>query len=238
MKCARPSCQRKARPGKNRGLCGQHYESAPFRGYVDSGPARERVRLLRSRGMTLQMLTSYGVSRFGVRCIESHPRIQGLTERKVFAIPVPEAIPSGAPVDATGTRRRVQALVAMGWPQEMIAAELGTTQTGVSALTRRSKVSSQTAIAVRELFERWGMVLGPSEVSRRRARTFGWVTGVAWDDIDDPDEKPNLGELVPVRVADRIAELQDLGVTDVRQIARRLGVEPDSVKRALLRGAA
>lgn len=231
-KCARPSCPNAADPKKNRGYCESHYLSLPVRGYVDSTVARERIELLRSRGVTLRMLAEHGVSRFGVRCIEKKPRIRRLTEQKVLAIPVPAPLVSGAPVDATGTRRRIQALVAMGWPQSVLAKELGTTQTGVSAWVRRDKVTSETAIAVAELFRRWGMTPGPSQLSRDRARANGWVTGAAWDDIDDPDEKPDLGEHVVLKFPDRVRELRELGYGDV-QIAARLGVKVESFERQL-----
>lgn len=229
-------CQQAARPGRNRGLCEQHYRIEPTRGYVDPAEARERIVLLRSRGVTLRMLTEHGVSRVGVRNIETKPRIRKLTAAKVMAIPVPGLIRTGAPVDATGTSRRLRALVAMGWPQTLIGEQLGTTQTGVSAFIQREHVCSETAVAVRELFDRWAMLPGPSDVSRRRARAWGWPVPLAWneEDIDDPAATPHLGGGT-TKAVDRIRDLQGIGVTGVNEIADTLGIQPDSVRRALLR---
>jgi hypothetical protein len=233
--CARVTCPRKGKPGHNRGYCHVHYDALPVKGYVDSLAARERIALLRSRGMTLRMLTEHGVSRFGVRGIELRPRIRALTEAKVMAIPLPSPLPTGAPVDATGTRRRIQGLVAMGWRQAQIAEQIGTTQTGVSALTRQRFVTSETAILVRDLFKRWAMTPGPSQLSRDRARAAGWMVPLAWDDIDDPAETPTVGKHTTTTASERIEELYELGVHDVYQIAERLRIQPGSVERQLIR---
>ncbi len=237
MKCAAsPKCQNAAQPGRNRGFCHKHYELDPQRGYVDPLPARERLSLLRGRGVTLAMLRKHGLSRYGVRNVETAERIRRITEMKVMSVPVPaELVPTCADVDATGTSRRIQALVAMGWPQSLIAAELGTAQTAIAAMAQRDKVTAERAIAVRELFGRWAMTPGPSKLSRTRARAKGWVTILGWDDIDDPTETPNLGADEKVSFPDKYHELRHHVGLENDQIADAMGIELESLERQLYR---
>ncbi|WP_157680191.1 hypothetical protein [Mycobacterium dioxanotrophicus] len=233
--CARPNCPNSAQPGKNRGMCEKHYNLDPERGYVDPGPSRERIELLRSRGVTIAMMNQHGLSKFGVRRVQTAERIRKATEAKVFSIPVPESlVRTRAHVDAIGTTRRIQALVALGWTQGQIAAELGTKQTAVSAIALRGKVTAETAIAVKELFERWSMTLGPSSLTRLRAIAKGWAPPLAWDELDDPGEKPNLGSRRRVPFPERYRELRAMSLSD-EMIARRMGIDPESLERQLMR---
>jgi hypothetical protein len=65
------------------------------------------------------------------------------------------------------------------------------------------------------------------------ARAKGYFPPLCWDDIDDPDEKPQRGKHEPVSATERIEELRELGVTDVNRIAERLRIQPRSVERQL-----
>lgn len=233
MKCARPNCGNRAHAKRNRGFCHKHYETAPLRGYVDSGPTRERIALLRSRGMTLRMLAELGVSRFGVRCIETNPRVRAATEQKVMSIPVPAELPTGAPVDATGTSRRLRALMALGYTTTQIADELGTVQNAVSAMAKRDRVTAGTRAAVAALYERWHMTPGPSEVARQRARRAGYLPPLAFDDIDDPAETPVLEDRY-VPFMERLAELEYLNIRR-SEMPEWLGIQAESFDRQLQR---
>lgn len=230
MKCARPNCPNRARSSRNRGLCHKHYVTAPVRGYVDPTPSRERIKLLRERGMTLSMIAEQGVSKFGVRCIETQPRIRALTEQKVFAIPVPKPLRTRADVDATGTRRRIQALLAIGYTQALIAAELGVSQRSVSAFTHRDFVTAETRAAIAEVYSRWCMTPGPSRLSRDRAKAAGWVPPLAWDDIDDPAEKPQMPKNRLRLFPERLAELEYLNIPRSR-MPEMLGIDRESFER-------
>lgn len=238
MKCRSPKCPNKARPSKNRGLCEKHYNLAPNKGYVSSLPARNRIKTLRFQGMTMHMLKEHGVSAFGVKCINTKPRILKMTEQKVFAIPMPrEALTTCAPVDGVGTSRRLHALMALGYSTAMIGEELGTPQNAVSAMAKREFVTAATRAAVAELFERWCMTPGPSEITRRRARMSGYAPPLAWDDIDDPNAVPDVGEgrkWVPFM--ERYQELRDMNLTR-EVIAEKLGIQVESLERTLRRNA-
>ena len=236
-KCARRTCPGKARPGRNRGLCSAHYDAAPDRGYVDPSAARARLALLRSLGVTIDMLGEYGLSQTGVRRVQTAARIRRLTEAKVFTVPIPPGlVSSSADVDGTGTRRRIQAMAAMGWSTSEIGARIGSPQNGVSAIAKRDRVTAETAAAVREAFAELGMTPGPSEICRARARAKGWVTGAAWDDIDNPDEVPQGVGSSRGSFVDRYQDArQHAGVSDLGKLAELLQMEPKSVKRQVTR---
>lgn len=94
-------------------------------------------------------------------------------------------------VDATGTRRRIHALMALGWPSREIAARCGwTTGEAVLEVSRRNWVQTKTAETIARVYDHLSMTLGPSDATRRRAIAKGWAPPLAWDCIDtDPHPK-------------------------------------------------
>jgi hypothetical protein len=103
--------------------------------------------------------------------------------------------------DATGTVRRLQALVAAGWPVLYIAAELGMFPTAVSHLMRRRFITLRTARRVAAVYDQLWSVdpathgATPKGILRARnlASAMGWAPAAAWDDdtIDDPAAHPD-----------------------------------------------
>ena len=154
-------------------------------------------------------------------------------------------------VDATGTRRRIQALAANGWPLTWLSARLGLSSDVMGARLGRTYVTPETAEQVRRLYDDLWDVAPPASTrdekgATSRARTFarrhGWVPPLAWDDdagphgIDNPHATPVLGSeprtMGPrpsVRVED-VEWLASCGAT-ADGIAHQLGV-----KRATLLG--
>lgn len=97
-----------------------------------------------------------------------------------------------APIDATGTRRRLQALAFMGWSSSAVAAELGTRDTHVRKLWRvRTTIEKGTALRVADMYARvWDQLPpgGRKKYTANMARREGWVGPMHWDDIDtDPE---------------------------------------------------
>jgi hypothetical protein len=100
-----------------------------------------------------------------------------------------------------GARRRIAALLAIGWRHEDIThamhasdASLGTT----SALALHQKgnwIARSTHDAVCAAFERLSATPGPSGKTRRLAAKYGYAPPLAWDDgaLDNPDARPELG---------------------------------------------
>lgn len=120
-------------------------------------------------------------------------------------------------VDGTGTRRRIQALMALGWSGPRIDEHLGKRRTyTVRILLDDGPVLLKTAEMVARTYDALSMTLPPSETRQERqvatrtrnyAKARGWVPPLAWNNIDDPTENPNVGRddrAVDPVVVDRI----------------------------------
>lgn len=107
---------------------------------------------------------------------------------------------------ALGTHRRIQALVRVGWTLPQVGAAMG----GVSGEAVRQVLISQqvqrdTAARARDAFALLAMKLPPERNrverlnaarSRNRGLRNGWPPPLAWDDIDNPLEAPDMGASV------------------------------------------
>ena len=96
-------------------------------------------------------------------------------------------------VDATGTRRRLRALSAIGWSLAALAAEMEyANPRSMQFMLHRDKVNRETAAKIAALFDRLSMTPGPSKSARDRALSKGWAPPLAWDEgtIDDPNAVP------------------------------------------------
>lgn len=135
-------------------------------------------------------------------------------------------------VDATGALRRLQALIAMGHPPIPLAAHLAMTVEELWELlgSKGARVRLDIREAAEELFDSlWDLrIEGPlGDQMRQLARERRWVGPLAWDDIDDPNEKPNLRGLVPVGSAnDDPAEV----ISAIDSIALERAIRGEHVK--------
>jgi len=158
--------------------------------------------------------------------------------------------------DATGTRRRLQALVAIGWPTAALAGRLGIPSTEVSRLCHHAhRVYPHTIQRVGQLYTQLSMNPGPSRRARRRAEVAGWAPPLAWDDntIDDPAATPaahgaerttprphDIDEAAVLRACDgnpprRLTAAER--VQAVRRLAAAGHVDADIARRLRLGGA-
>ena len=98
-------------------------------------------------------------------------------------------------VDATGTHRRLQALVALGYTMEGVDAAVGRARGWASQVLQSRSVFLATADVVAEVYDRWCMTV-PEHPWAGRQRTIahrnGWLPPLAWDDIDDVTEVPTM----------------------------------------------
>jgi transcriptional regulator with XRE-family HTH domain len=196
--------------------------------YVDAAPVRAHVLALGEQGMGLKRVAkAAGVSTgtlsklvFGVyadtgtgggrngageRVRQPSKRVLRTTAEKVLAVEL--ALADGAQVDATGTTRRVRALVALGWSQSKLAEQLGIARSNFHLATgTRPSVLAGTARAVADLYDELSMKIPPAAThrdrisvsrARRYAKARGWLPPLALDDehLDDPTYKP--GSLAP-----------------------------------------
>lgn len=118
-----------------------------------------------------------------------------------------------ANVDATGSQRRLQALVALGFSLNSLAEYAGYGRSYFKAVLAQDRIGIDRARAVTEVYERLWNQKPPTETglqkqivtkAKNMARKNGWVPPMAWDDdkIDDPNHTPPLGCL---RLAEQAA---------------------------------
>jgi len=215
---------------------------------VDAQPLREHVDKLTAAGMSQWDITiaagwkSRNALADAYRRVNVHPA----TLARVLAVTAPPASRRNGYVDATGSRRRLQALAVMGWSTRRIARELGNLdpQTYQYIESGRTKtIRRRTAQAITELYDRLWSQQGPSPRSTRVALTKGWVPPLAWDDdeIDDPKASPRSSGWVPKSQRDRQQVVEDFldtwdhhgGRVDIA--AHRLNMTISALDRALHR---
>jgi hypothetical protein len=128
-------------------------------------------------------------------------RVRTDTARRILAISAdPRFWEPGRQVDSTGTRRRLQALVAIGYSLRALAKHLGVRTTDVGRLLIQQRVLARTAWAVDDLYhELWDVIPPVTTDAERRAvrearalaQERRWLPPLAWDDIDnDPAPAP------------------------------------------------
>ncbi|MFD4111594.1 hypothetical protein ACFWWU_36385 [Streptomyces sp. NPDC058650] len=185
---------------------GREDQIAPAR--VPAGPVRDRLVELQDAGFGLERVADAAqVPRSAVMDIYFGPRGAGvqpkpISERVTRAshaarlLAVDPAQIDAALVPSTGTTRRLQALVAVGYTETEIAQRLGMDVTNLSTLMHdgRPRVLAATFVSVRSVFASlWAEPQsgGWADNARRVAKRHGWAGPLAWDDIDDPAERPN-----------------------------------------------
>jgi hypothetical protein len=229
--------------------------------YVDAGPARQRLRELQAAGIGWRRAAELaGLDKSIVSSIlygktEREParRIRPRTEAAILALqPSADLARPGAKVAATGTHRRIQALVAAGYPLAEIARQLGKDPRGFGRLLEQPTVVKSTAESVQRLYQQIWDQPPPqdgfrpqtrAEQARRLADRRGWAPPLAWDDedLDRPEGRPAEGwQRKSLRGSARAAVLSEdafwlmrqLGLTR-EQAAERMGVRLDILNRAI-----
>ncbi|WP_405497484.1 hypothetical protein [Streptomyces sp. NBC_00096] len=157
-----------------------------------------------SRDTIMQVIKGYRVvqgRRTTVSCL-LQSTIDKLSTIRLELAPPEDLL--GAHIPPTGTRRRLQALSAMGYDSVWMAERLGTCAGNIGALIRghrgRCYVYAATARRVRTLYATYQHV-DPAETGRSawhistaksRARKQGYAPPWCWDEetIDDPHAEP------------------------------------------------
>jgi hypothetical protein len=139
--------------------------------------------------------------------------------------------------DPTGTTRRLQALMAIGYTQAALCRAMQLNASHLNRLINGHlgyKVNAGTAAKVKDVYRQLSMTPGPHDRARRFAKARGWAPPLAWDEdtIDDPAAKPDLGEKVVVGFVERYEEMRDLGYNDL-QIVSKWSMKPESLNRQL-----
>lgn len=214
--------------------------------FTDAEPVRQHVRELVAAGLTYTAIeTMAGVSaaivwRLMDGAADRPPSIRIRREAAAAILAVSaEAVPSpDTRVDGTGTRRRLQALMARGWCPAALAAELGRYGSNVNRILSASLVRDSTRREVAALYDRLWNKPPPSGTKRdaayaaramQLAAANGWPPPQGWDDedLDNPAAGPAKGwrrpeRTLPAVVAEEAAELIRQGLSRPL-VAERLG---------------
>lgn len=194
--CARRGCERKA---ETRSFCESDYRRRVrmgIYGYRDAEPAREHVVKLRDLGWTYEQIAEAAQ----VSTWVPHKLATGVTrslwgesEEAILALLL-EPRGSHRGVDGTGTFRRCEALLWMGWPWAEIDRRVGLKRYTLATLrTRGEPVSFRVAQAVVAAYAELSHLPGPSKMTATKARRAGHAPPAAWDEdtIDDPKARPS-----------------------------------------------
>jgi transcriptional regulator with XRE-family HTH domain len=169
-------------------------------GLIDATPARRRLEELQRTMSWLQIKAATGCDDCNLRQILDGTRsqIRRDTLDRILSIQPEEPAP-GKYLDATGTRRRLQALRAIGWSARAIAEAAGAGETSVERICNgQPAVRAVVAAKIRKVYETLSQTPAPASRSASRAKGYaaahGWPPPAAWDDdeIDDPTAQAHL----------------------------------------------
>lgn len=181
--------------------------------YVDAGPVREHIAALRGAGIGVERIAQLAglsvghIRQLAERGRDGRPatqRVRQSTATRVLGIGDASPAPHSR-IDATGTRRRLQALVAIGWPAELLADLLGRRPSSLQRSMVGASVTARTARDAASLYQRLWNISPPQTTDARRAAadaarvhsaTQGWLPPLAWDNIDT-DPTPTMSTAGP-----------------------------------------
>jgi len=165
---------------------------------IDATPATRHVQALINKGCTISgIVNATKASHYTIVDLAEGTlhRILPDTARQILAFqPTPDHPAFGYWTPATGTVRRLQALVAIGHPLHSIAAELDMPECTLRCIANetRANVAKNVAAGVGNVYAQRSTQPGPSDIAKRNATAKGWVPPECWDDdtIDDPTAHP------------------------------------------------
>ncbi|WP_299960495.1 helix-turn-helix domain containing protein [uncultured Modestobacter sp.] len=177
---------------------------------TDAGPVYDHLDALRAAGIGVERIAALaGMSVSHIRTLAAPDRghspatrrVRPGTAARILSISI--ADDHRAPhsrVDATGTRRRLQALAAIGWSPELLADKLARRPSSLRCSMTSPSVTARTARDVAALYERLSNTpplratskqCAAVHAARAHAVARGWSPPMAWEDIDtDPCPRP------------------------------------------------
>ncbi|MGY4543279.1 hypothetical protein ACVWY0_003212 [Arthrobacter sp. UYNi723] len=223
---------------------------------VDPDKAQDHVQaMVRDHGVSLRGIAeAAGVSAFIISDLnrnikqaihrDTEKAILAVTAEAVLARPNAEGF-----VPNIGGRRRIQALMAMGWRHQDLKPMLGLNTANI-VHQQGEWFTKRKHDAIKELYDRLWDKRGPAgTLSINRIIKAGYAPPLAWDDetIDDPNAVPDFGAKAPGRgpAAEGTVSKADTLLEDVEfllsegltweAITDRLGIVPKSLDKNLRR---
>lgn len=146
-------------------------------------------------------------------------------------------------IDATGTRRRLEALRWLGYTTEDITHMTGLYKDTIRRIHRRHTIRATTAAKIRHAYERHAFepfrrpLTPDQQTARIYALRAGYAPPMAWENIDDPNEQPQ--GIRPITWADRTPIEEAVWLLDAGEdptvVAARMGILTRSLARQLYR---
>lgn len=248
--CRLPACVERRRQWQREHRRKQREGQAAL---VDAQPVRQHIIRLNSAGIsTYRIALVASVDDMTVRAFlpsstgrrtKKHRTTPDIA-RKILAVTIDTA--TSGYVDGTGTRRRIQALSAAGWPLRGMAEHLGLNATYVGDLVRRSdrplfaSTAEKVAVAYEQMKDkkptRHGIEARTAKHVRERAKAKRWPTPDYWDQhpgaIDDPHFEPLYGVTKREIVAQDAHWVMTTIGLDRASAAARLGVSKAYIDHA------
>ena len=196
---------------------------------VDTGMIPERIAISAGvGGATVRRLLNSETARF----------VTGATARNLLAVtPYSSTLAAQGRGNGRGTRRRLQALAAIGWNHHEIARRLGYPRWKVNKALEGAYVDIRVHDDIAALYDELWDQQPPTHTRAQRvgrsyaltaARRHGWLPPLAWDDIDTDPAPPTAGQ-EPLRdesASERALAGQNVRLTrDERLEATRRGTE-------------
>lgn len=217
--------------------------------YVDAEPVRQHLRKINELGMSFRAIAErvglphdsslqpllWGRGPYG----PSKTVLRETAELILAYWPTMDDLPDTAVVDATGTRRRLEALAVRGWSRNLTADKVGMRRDNFRKAVSQPKVTARVARLVAAAYDAWwnqdplehGVSLNSVSRVRGEAARAGYHGALAWDDetIDDPNAVPVTDAVQPTateggNLAARwlLGESVVLGDEDRKQVVQHL----------------
>ena len=205
------------------------------------GPVSDHVHALLDAGWTQDAIAqAAGVVQGTVSNIarRTTATVHKRTARRILTVPVrPRTRPM---TDATGSVRRLQALMTIGHPLTLLATESGLPYTYACDLIhgRKPRLATGLVERIHTLYDVLKWCPGKSKSAATIARKYGWHDPLEWADInmDDPLAEPRLEEDEPPQ--DTPADTDDLDYQAIHKALTgdRVHLTPAEQKAAVVEG--
>lgn len=180
--------------------------------FVAAEPVRQHVLNIRHQaGMSFRNLSAatgvnIGTLEHLIYGVTGYPPARQIRSESAAALlsywPTLDDYTDLAVIDATGTRRRMQALATLGWCAPAVHQHINfVTVRAIANLKGREQVTARLARAVRDFYrqvcgnpaEKHGVPTTAAKRARTGAKRNRWAGPSTWDDdtIDDPNAKPD-----------------------------------------------
>lgn len=166
-------------------------------GMISAEPSREHLEFLLSNGCTRKRISiDSGVARQTIIMILQgrKKKVVHHTHRALLKIQPARPVQPAGYVDAVGSRRRAQSLIASGHSLPWLAAKVGMSMKALRELVNGETtwIDPLTATKLDRAFQTMQLTLGSSAGARRLAASRRWSLPLEWDeeDLDRPGRRP------------------------------------------------